>query len=278
MSHKLISSFAVRLRDVLATLESSALIGAAEARVRGLAEQLQFACLALPCAEALAALELARLGRLRVPGVASADGWRASELEFPPSGTPFAYLLGGGTGYSAELTPDDPMLSLLAPVLQSQPTHALFVPVRVGTSVMGGVALLFEDNPSEEQLTMAERLSEVLALTLEAYRTERVLLALFAAVLPDLCSPDAPTGFTAGLEKYIHRLRITPEYRRRIELAEVVGRIAANGPAETRLVGDILGRVDGYVKELGTLGDEGGEASYGGEAAYDDGAYDELSE
>ncbi|MCC6525348.1 MAG: hypothetical protein IT373_22030 [Polyangiaceae bacterium] len=248
MSHQ---SFSVRLQDLLSTLEGAALIGAARMRLRGLGEQLQFACLAMPCDQALVALELERLGRLQVPGVASADGWRTTDLEFLPSGTPFAYLLGGGSGYAAELAPGDPMLEVLAPVLDSAPRHALLVPIRVGASVVGGAALLSADaHMGDRELALGERLASVLALTLEAYRTERVLYQLFARALPDLCGDDALTGFPAALERHLHSLRLTPEYRRRLDLARSVARLAASGTAETRLATDILGRVEAYVGEL----------------------------
>jgi hypothetical protein len=252
-------AFAVRLRDLLATLESAALLGAAEIRLRGLGEQLQFACLALPCTEALVALEIARLGRLTVPGVASADGWRATNLDFMPSGTPFAYLLGGGGGYSAEITTGDPMLEVLQPVLEHEPRQCIFVPIRVGASIVGGAALLRDEAAvaalgeaaEGSSLAMAERLAEVLALTIESFRTERVLLQLFAQVLPDLCAADAPTRFLAELDHHIHELRIDPTYQRRMRLAQVVGSIAAQGEAETQLVSDILERVARYMRELG---------------------------
>jgi hypothetical protein len=258
MSAKLIHSFAVRLRDLLATLESTSLMGAVEGRMRGLGEQLQFACMALPCDEALVALELQSLGRLSVPGIATADAWRATTLEFLPSGTPLAYLLGGGSGFASELLPDDALLQLLGPHLETAPTHAVFVPVRVGTSVLGGAVLLRQDEPlGDRELAMGERLAEVLSLTVESYRTERVLLQLFSEVLPDLCAPDAPTGFAEGLEQYIHRLRLSPKYRARLELSETVGRIAAHGADETRLATDLLRRVDQYLRELSGGGDEG---------------------
>ena len=244
------NSFAVRLRDLLSTLETGVLLGGARGRVRGLGEQLQFACLSLPCSEALVALELERLGRLQVPGVASGDSWRPTDVEFLPSGTPFAYLLGGGSGYAAELAEGDAMLEALAPVLESVPTHAIFVPLRVGASVIGGAALLSEGEFGDRELALAERLAGVLSVTLEAFRTERVLYELFARALPDLCADDALTGFSDALEKHVRSLRLTPEYRRRLDLARVVGRLAESGIAESRLAQDILVRVDGYVSEL----------------------------
>jgi hypothetical protein len=255
-----VDSFAIRLRDVLSTLESASIIGAVENRMRGLGEQLQYACLSLPCDEALVALELSTLGRLMVPGVASADVWRKTDLSFLPSGTPFAYLLGGGSGYSAQIDEDDDMLAALAPVLESEPRHAIFVPIRVGSSVLGGVALLRADAPGDEELAMAERLAEVLSLTLESHRSERVLISLFATVLPDLTAVDAPTDFAERLDGWVHRMRIAPEYRRRLELAEAIGRIAAHGEHETVLASEVLQSFESYIKRLASGRDEPDEA------------------
>jgi hypothetical protein len=251
MHDPVVSSFAVRLRDVLGTLETAAILDAAETRMRGLGEQLQFACLALPCDEAFVALEVATLGRLSVPGVANAEEFRVEERQLMPSGTPFAYLLGGGAGFATDLEAGDPLLVELGPLLRSSPRHAAFVPISVGGSVLGGVALLRgEASFGDADLSMAERLGTVLSLTVESYRTERVLLSLFARLLPDLCAGDAPTDFSAALGRYIHQLRVSPVYRQRLELAETIGRIAAGGAAETRLVVDVLARFDGYLRQL----------------------------
>ncbi len=258
MAHGHGSSFSIRLRDLLSTLEVTTILGAAEIRMRGLGEQLQFGCLALPCDEALVALELASLGRLSVPGVASAEAWRATDLEFMPSGTPFAYLLGGGGAFAAELSDDDEMMRALAPALTISPRYVIFVPIRAGAAVLGGAALLSQDEPlGDAQLSMAERLGEVLSLTLESHRTERVLLQLFATVLPDLCAADAPTDFAAALSRHLHQLRIAPEYRRRLELAESVGRLASHGEAETRLARDLVTRMAAYLGELSGARDDG---------------------
>ncbi len=93
--------------------------------------------------------------------------------------------------------------------------------------------------------------AEVLSGTLEAFRTERVLLELFAAALPDLCAPDAQTGFARGLERYIHGLRLAPEYRRKGELADAVARLARQGPAGAELAAEIVAKVERYVERLG---------------------------
>jgi len=250
--------FASRLRDLLATLESASLLGAAESRVRGLGEHLRFACLALPCSEALVALEMETLGRLRVPAVAGPDAWRAESLEFLPGGTPFAYLLGGGGGHAAELGPDDAMIAPLRPALAATPKAGIFVPIRLGEGVIGGAALLSHDAPfTDQHLDMAERLGEVLALTIEAFRTERVLFELFARALPDLLGGEASTDLAAALERHIHGLRLGPSYRRRLELAAAVGRIADHGSAETELAAAILADVDAYVRGLGAPDEAG---------------------
>lgn len=246
-----LGAFAVRLRDLLSTVESASLLGAAEARVRGLGEHLRFACLALPCSEALVALELDAFGRLIVPAVASAEGFRATRAEFLPTGTPFAYLLSGGGGYAAELAEGDEMVAALRPILEASPRYGVFVPIRLGETTVGGAALLSHNTPmSERHLEMAERLGEVLALTVESFRTERVVFELFARALPDLLGEDAVTSLRSALEHHIHALRVTPAYRRRLELAVAVGRVADRGEAEARLATELLDRIDAYAKSL----------------------------
>ncbi|MGK3987452.1 hypothetical protein WME99_30710 [Sorangium sp. So ce136] len=268
-----LAPFTARLRDLLSTVESAALLGAVEARVRGLGEHLRFACLAVPCAEALVALEMEALGRLTVPVVADAGGFRASGAEFPPSGTPFAYLLGGGGGHAVALSDGEPMIAPLRPLLGAAPAAAIFVPIRVGAATVGGAALFSRDAPlGGRELDLAERLAEVLALTVESFRTERVVFELFARAMPDLLAPAPgqaaagagqpepegaaapPTSLRAALERHIHALRLTPEYRRRLELAAVVGRLAERGEAEARLALDLLARIDAYAS--GAPGEE----------------------
>lgn len=256
--------FTVRLRDLLSTLESSALLGAAEARVRGLGEQLRFACLALPCSEALVALEMEALGRLTVPAVADVDGVRPTSLEFQPSGTPFAYLLGGGSGHGAQLAPDDPMIAPLRPALLRTPTYGIFVPIRLGDTTVGGAALFSHDAPlGDRELVMAERLSEVLSLTVESFRTERVVFELFARALPDLLGPESSTSLPVALERHIRSLRLLPTYRRRLELAMAVGRVADHGEAEATLAESLLSRIDAYMHGIsGRSGGGGSEGSW----------------
>jgi GAF domain-containing protein len=255
-------SFSIRLRDLLCTLESTALLGAAEGRVRGLGEHLRFACLALPCSEALLALEIEALGRLSVPVVASPDAWRTTNHEFLPSGTPFAYLLGGGGGHAAEIIEGDPMIACLRPILSDAPVSGLFVPIRLGDAVVGGAALLSHDTPfSDRHLEMAERLSEVLALTVESFRTERVIFELFARALPDLLGEDALTSLPRGLMHHIHTLRLTPTYKRRLALAVLVGKLADRGDGEARLAAEILTKIDEYARGL-----EGSAAGLDGES------------
>ncbi|WP_437573783.1 hypothetical protein [Sorangium sp. So ce887] len=258
-----LAPFTARLRDLLATVESAALLGAVEARVRGLGEHLRFACLAVPCSEALVAVEMEVLGRLTVPVVADAAGFRAPGAELPPSGTPFAFLLGGGGGHAVGLSDGDPMIAPLRPLLAAAPAAAIFVPIRVGAATVGGAALFSHDAPlGGRELDMAERLAEVLALTVESFRTERVVFELFARAMPDLLAQapgqsaqegaaPPPTSLRAALERHIHALRLTPEYRRRLELAAVVGRLAEHGEAEARLALDLLARIDAYARGAG---------------------------
>ncbi|AUX34569.1 MULTISPECIES: hypothetical protein [Sorangium] len=335
-----LAPFTARLRDLLSTVESAALLGAVEARVRGLGEHLRFACLAMPCSEALVALEMEALGRLTVPVVANAGGYRTAGAELSPSGTPFAYLLGGGGGHAVALGDGDPMIAPLRPLLAAAPVVAIFVPIRVGAATVGGAALFSHDAAlGGRELDMAERLAEVLALTVESFRTERIVFELFARAMPDLleqapcqvgaaspnqvgaaspnqvgaaspnqvgaaspnqvgaaspnqvgaaspnqvgaASPNQvgapgpgqplqeeaappPTSLRAALERHIHALRLTPEYRRRLELAAVVGRLAEHGEVEARLALDLLARIDAYARGgsvQGPLGEGEGSAA-----------------
>lgn len=254
------SVFASRLRDLLSTIESAALLSAAETRVRGLGEHLRFACLSLPCAEALVALELSSLGRLSVPAIAGPDAYRVTDLHFHPTGTPFAYLLSGGGGYAAELGSDDPMLEVLMPALSAPPRHAIFVPIRIGDTTVGGAALLSHDEPfPDKTLDMAERLAEVLSLTVESFRTERVLFELFARALPDLLADDALTSLRPSLLRFLHTMRMTPAYQRRLNLALAIGSVAERGEAESELAVEILNRIADYARRFeGSAGGTGG--------------------
>ncbi len=244
--------FSSRLRDLLSTLESVALLGQSEVRMRGLGEHLRFACLSLPCDEALVALEVEALGRLSVPVVADAQGWRRTSVEFLPSGTPFAYLLAGGGGHAAGLGPDDPMIAALRPALSAAPTGGIFVPIRVAETIIGGAALLTRGASfTDRHLEMGERLSEVLALTVESFRTEQVIFDLFARALPDLLGAEAHTSLREALSRYVHALRLAPSYQRRLELAVAVGKLSDRGEAEAQLAADILARFDAYAASLG---------------------------
>jgi hypothetical protein len=252
------AAFEARLRDLLSTLEASALVGATEGRIRGLGEHLRFACLAMPASEALVALELSALGRLHIPIVADQAGFRTLNIELLPSGTPFSYLLAGGSGHAARLAPGDPMIAPLRPALSADPTSGIFLPLRVNEAVIGGVALFSHAAPfSDRHLEMGERLSEVLALTVESFRTERVLFELFARALPDVLA-DLPTSFAASLHRYIHALRLPPAYRRRLSLATAVAKVADRGEAESQLVIDLLDRIDQYARTLTGMAPEGG--------------------
>lgn len=245
------AAFSSRLSDLLATLESAVLVGSARTRVRGLGEQLRFACLALPCTEALAALEVRSMDRLVIPAVATAAGHREVDVEVHPDGTPLAHLLAGGAGHALELAEGDAALAALAPALSSSPRGAIFVPVRLGDRVVGGAVLLSEEGPlSEGQLEMAERLGEVLATTVDAFFTERALFELFAQALPTLLGRDAPTSLPAALEAHIRALRVAPAYRRRLELATLVGRVAGRTELEAELAQKVLVAFESYVAAL----------------------------
>jgi hypothetical protein len=245
------AAFSSRLSDLLGTLESGAIIGLARSRVRGLGEQLRFACLALGCTEALVALEMTAMDRLVIPAVADASGFREVHHELIPDGTPIAYLLAGGAGHSVELHPDDAAIKPFAAVLAHPAKGAIFSPLRMADRFAGAAILLSADGPpTDSQLEMSERLAEVLALTVESFFTERALFELFALALPDLLGPSAPTTLPKALEDHIRGLRVAPAYRRRLSLATAVGRLAGRTDAETDLAGSVLAAFDAYLGAL----------------------------
>lgn len=258
-----LDAFAARLLDVLSTLETTAVLGAAERRIRGLSSLLRFACAALPCDEAFAAIELEHLGRMHVPGVATADEWREANVELSPLGTPFAYLFAGGVGHAAELMVGDPMLAALTDVLRSAPRHGVFVPVRLGVEVVGGLALLGSaERSGDRELVLGERLADVAAGAVEAYRTERALLEVFALALPELVARDGETGFAAGLARFVHATRLAPEYRRRLALADAIARLAGHGDAALALAANLVADVERYLAAVAptALDERGGGA------------------
>lgn len=270
-----LAAFLSRLRDLLGTVEAAALLGVTDQRVRGLGEHLRFACLAVQCDVAYVALELEDLGRLRVPAVATRLGYRATSADFMPSGTPFAFLLGGGGGHVAELAASDSVLEPITPDLRAlardgllvvgageayEARSGVFVPVRLGDSVVGGAALLASEPLGDAALEMAERLAEVLALTIEAFRTERLLFELFARALPDVLGGQAATSLPSATARALREMRVEPAYRRRLSLAVTLGRLAERGPLEARLAEDLIGVINSYI-DGGAVGELGGDGA-----------------
>ena len=103
----------------------------------------------------------------------------------------------------------------------------------------------------DHHLEMAERLAEVLALTVESFRTEQMIFSLFARALPDLLGADAPTSLRESLAQYIHALRLGPTYKERLQLALAVGKLCDRGPAEAMLCAEVLARIDAVERVTG---------------------------
>lgn len=254
-------AFSRRLSDLLSTLEASAVIGLAKSRVRGLGEQLAFACAALGAAEGFAALELGATSNLTVPVVADASAHREVSLELPLEGTLLSHVISGGGAYAVTIEPGDDLAAPFLPLLSGEPRAALCVPTRVGDRTVGGVCLVSWDEPfADDKIAMAERLAEVVGLTVEAFFTERMMFELFAKVLPDLLGKDAATGLGDRLSAHLRGLRVAPTYRRRLELALSVGRLTARSDLEAKLATRVLDSFEKYVTAL-----EGGGAPEGGD-------------
>lgn len=253
------AAFAARLFDLLSTVEASAVIGLAKSRVRGLGEQLAFACSALRASEAVAALETSATTHLAVPVVASPSGHREVSLELPFEGTVLSHVLGGGSTYALTLEPSDELVAPLRPLLEAEPVAALVVPIRLGDRTVGGVAFLSHEGPfAEEAVEMAERFSEVVGLTAEAFFTERMLFELFASCLPELLGKDAATALPDKVMAFLRSVRVSPVYQTRLALALSIGRLTSRSATEARLATRVLDAFEGYVTALEGGGGDGG--------------------
>lgn len=249
------AAFASRLFDLLSTVEASAVIGLVKSRVRGLGEQLAFACAALRATEALAALETSATTHLMIPVVSTPAGHREVSAEVPFEGTVLSHVLGGGSTYALSLEPGDELLAPLRPVLETDPVAALVVPIRLGDRTVGAAALFSSEGPFEDSaLDMAERFGEVVGLTAEAFFTERLLFELFASCLPELLGTDSATSLPEKIMSYLRSIRTAPVYRTRLELALSIGRLTSRTALEARLATRVLDAFESYLTTL-----EGGE-------------------
>lgn len=245
------AAFAARLFDLLSTVEASAIIGLARSRVRGLGEQLAFACSALRASEALAALETSATTHLSVPVVASPSGHKEVNVELPFEGTVFSHVLGGGSTYAVTLEPADELVSSLRPLLEADPSAALVIPIRQGDRTVGGAAFFSYDGPfGDAEIEMAERFGEVVGLTVEAFFTERLLFELFASCLPELLGKDAATSLPEKVMAFLRSTRVSPVYRTRLELALSIGRLTSRTAIEARLATRVLDAFEGYLVAL----------------------------
>ena len=236
--------FSSRLRDLLGTLESAALVGAiggAHARAR------RAPALRLPRAPL-------RRGARRARGRDARAAQRAHRRE--PGGLPprRARLFAERDalrvparrrqrtrGRARGRRSDDRRAP--RPCSRRTPRAGIFVPIRIGESTIGGAALLFDERVSTDKpLEMAERLAEVLALTVESFRTEQMIFSLFARALPDLLDENAPTSLREALSRYVHALRLAPDLQGPAR-ARARGRAgsAIAGAAEAALCADVLG-------------------------------------
>lgn len=248
------TAFNARLYDLLSTLEASAVIGLAKSRVRGLGEQLAFACTALGASEGLAALEASATTHLWVPVVADRNSHREVNGDVPFEGTILSHVLSGGSTYAVSVEPDDESVRPFHGWLNAPLANALVAPIRVSDRVVGGAVFFSEEPFSEATIEMGERLSEVLGLTAEAFFTERMLFELFASALPELLGKDAATSLREGLLKHVRSMRVGEAYRQRVKLATMIGKLTSRTALEARLCEQVLGVFEQYVRAL-----EGGE-------------------
>jgi GAF domain-containing protein len=223
--------FVDRLRDLLATVRSAQTLLASESDAEQLTRVVRLAVrqtdaaggllyvvdpdrndlrIAAAVGAAFAPLVGARIGRTGLPGFAIDDGTPlavASHDRSAPGGTE--------TGHAVHGTETDEIGARVGASARSQ----LVAPVMVFGVAAGAIEV--RDAPGErgftpEDIEVVVELAHVAAAAVEAHRGERLLAAMFAAVLPGAMAGRPPDE---ELLQWIEEVRATPEFRRELALA-----------------------------------------------------------
>jgi hypothetical protein len=240
--------FAERLRDVLSTVDAAFVTSSAN--LAGAGSLLTFACRSLPCDEAVLAIRRGPLHQVRVELVADPAGARPESLHMEIDGTIFGPTFAGHGAVWTSLRDDDERLGPLSEVLGGAPSGALVLPVAVQGVPVGAVAMLSSSALSERDRRGAEPLLDGLGAALGAIVTQRFLVRLFAAIVPELMGEDAATDFSLSMLRHADRLESAPVHRRTLEICAAASRIGARGDEESALALDVLERFAQYADVL----------------------------
>lgn len=240
--------FAERLRDVLSTVDASFVT--ASANLAGAGPLLTYACRSLPCDEAVLAIRRGPLNQVRVELVADPAGARPEGLHMDIDGTIFGPTFAGHGAVWTALRDADERLGPLGEILGGARVGALVVPVTVQGVPVGAVAMLSSSSLSERERRAAEPLLDAVGAALGAIVTQRFLVRLFAAIVPDLMGEDAATDFSLAMLRHADRLESAPVHRRTLEICAAASRVGARGEEESALALDVLERFAQYADVL----------------------------
>jgi GAF domain-containing protein len=236
------ADFVDRLRDLLATVRSAQVLLASDTDRDGLDRVVRIAVRHTGAAGGLLYLLDRDRGDLRIAAADGAAyrplvGARASRTGLPgfaiDDGSPIAVAGPGG--------PDEVGDRIGAPA-RSQ----LVAPVLVFGVAAGAIELRDAPGPrgfSPADVELVVELAHVAAAAVEAHRGERLLAAMFAAVLPGALDPARPAASLGDeLGRWLDELRAQPEFRRELALA-VKLRAVARDAAGLRLAEDLVDAV-----------------------------------
>lgn len=228
--------FVDRLRDLLSTVRSAQLLLASEGDTARLERVVRIAVKQTGAAGGLLHVVDDDRGDLRIAAAV---------------GPVYAPLVGqhiGRTGLPGFAIDDGaPIAVAEAPGVAPRPAAPDEIAARTGVAAasqlvapilvfgVGAGALELRDAPGARGFTPADvelvvELAHVAAAAVEEHRGERILQAMFAAVLPRALDPARPGGraLAEELDRWLDEVRATPEFRRELALAAKLRALAGD--------------------------------------------------
>ncbi len=217
--------FIDRLRDLLSTVRSAQLLLSTEGDVARLERVVRIAVKQTGAAGGLLYVIDDDRGDLRVAAAVGAPlmpllGQRLGRTGLPgfaiDDGAPIAVADPGGGQAPSGI---DEVASRTGAPARSQ----LVAPILVFGVAAGALELRDAPGPrgfTPADLELAVELAHVAAAAVEEHRGERILQAMFAAVLPRALDPARPGGraLAEEIDRWLDEVRATPEFRRELAL------------------------------------------------------------
>jgi GAF domain-containing protein len=241
---KLPPDFVERLRDLLATVRAGQALLASEGDRERLARVVRIAAGQTGAAGGVLYVVDEDRGELVIASAAGAlyeplIGVRVGRTGLPgfaiDDGAPIA-VAGPASSASAAV---DEVAARTGVAASSQ----LVAPILVFGVAAGALELRDAPDPrgfGPRDIALAVELAHVAAAAVEAYRGERLLASMFAAVLP--AALEAGGSLDAELRRWLDEVRATPAFRRELAVAAKL-RAVAKDPAGLTLVEDLIDAV-----------------------------------